>query len=151
MTSTILYNINFHLSGGNVGLGGPMGNMSGPGAGMTANSMGSNQGMGPNSGMSSSGGLGSTSGMGPAGGMSGNGGIVPNSSMGSNGLGSSGMGGMPGNMGGVHPGMQHIGGMSHQTDSYSLSQTQTINFTQQSLRRAGGPGEIFFIFVLFSF
>nr|CAH7766266.1 unnamed protein product [Callosobruchus chinensis] len=47
--------------------------------------------------------------------------------------------GMMGGIGGMHPGMQHLGGMAH-NDSYSLSQTQTINFTQQSLRRAGGPG-----------
>ncbi|XP_023015214.1 uncharacterized protein isoform X3 [Leptinotarsa decemlineata] len=52
-----------------------------------------------------------------------------------------GAGGMPGSMGGMHPGMHHVGGMGGgHSDTYSLSQTQTINFTQQSLRRAGGPG-----------
>lgn len=49
---------------------------------------------------------------------------------------------MPGSMPGMqqqHPSMQHVGG--GMTDSYSLSQTQTINFTHQSLRRAGGTGK----------
>ena len=51
---------------------------------------------------------------------------------------------MGGIMGGPS-GMQHPGGMGgnlsgQMADSYSMSQTQTINFTQQSLRqRASGP------------
>lgn len=49
---------------------------------------------------------------------------------------------MPGAMPGMqqHPSMQHVGGMA---DSYSMSQSQTINFTHQSLRRAGGTGKYF--------
>lgn len=40
-----------------------------------------------------------------------------------------------------HPGMQQMG----MGDSYSMSQTQTINFTQQSLRRAVGSGKKVFL------
>ncbi|XP_057656985.1 neurogenic protein mastermind-like isoform X1 [Diorhabda carinulata] len=72
---------------------------------------------------------------------------MPNSNIGP-GTGMSGMGsnmsssgGMPGQMGGMqHPSMHSVGGMGSHTDSYSMSQTQTINFTQQSLRRAGNQG-----------
>ena len=46
---------------------------------------------------------------------------------------SSAMGGM---MGGSN--MPHGNVMGH-GDTYSMSQTQTINFTQQTLRRATGP------------
>ncbi|XP_076252406.1 neurogenic protein mastermind isoform X4 [Rhynchophorus ferrugineus] len=45
-------------------------------------------------------------------------------------------GGMSGLMGG--PNMSHGSVMGH-GDSYAMSQSQTINFTQQSLRRATGP------------
>ncbi|KAG5887789.1 hypothetical protein JTB14_024004 [Gonioctena quinquepunctata] len=52
-----------------------------------------------------------------------------------------GSGSLPSSMGGMHPGMHHVGGMgSGHSDTYSLSQTQTINFTQQSLQRTNGPG-----------
>ncbi|KAJ8941457.1 hypothetical protein NQ318_016897 [Aromia moschata] len=112
---------------------GPMGgSMQGPGGlpnpgGIpgTGNISGGNMGV-PNNNMGQSGNLG-----GPTGNMGG-----PGSNMG-------GPGNMPGSMGGMqHPGM-HVGGMGgNHTDSYSLSQTQTINFTQQSLRRAAGPGGV---------
>ncbi|XP_030763829.1 neurogenic protein mastermind isoform X2 [Sitophilus oryzae] len=52
--------------------------------------------------------------------------------------GQSGMqGGLGGMMGG--PNMSHGNVLSGHPDSYSMSQTQTINFTQQTLRRATGP------------
>ncbi|XP_066256995.1 neurogenic protein mastermind isoform X2 [Euwallacea similis] len=50
--------------------------------------------------------------------------------------------GMQGGLGGMmgSPNMPHGNVMSSHVDSYSMSQTQTINFTQQTLRRGGGPG-----------
>ncbi|XP_063912380.1 neurogenic protein mastermind-like [Zophobas morio] len=62
-----------------------------------------------------------------------------------------GPGNLQGAMGGIMggpSGMQHPGGMGgnlsgQMADSYSMSQTQTINFTQQSLRqRASGPNVV---------
>ncbi|CAH1175874.1 unnamed protein product [Phaedon cochleariae] len=89
------------------------GGMGGPGNMSGADSLPSNMsGGGPGMGMPNN--------------MGGMGGL--NASMGGQGGMPSGMGGMPHGMGGGH------------TDSYSMSQTQTINFTQQTLRRAGGPG-----------
>lgn len=70
-----------------------------------------------------------------------------NSNASSGGIG--GPNGMPGSMPGMqqHPGMQHVGGM---TDSYSMSQTQTINFTHQTLRRAGGTGKMIYFYFSYS-
>lgn len=53
----------------------------------------------------------------------------------------SGPGGMQSGLGGMigNPNMSHGNAMGGHGDSYSMSQTQTINFTQQSLRRATGP------------
>lgn len=56
-----------------------------------------------------------------------------------------GPGGMGGMMGG--PNMSHGNVMGGHVDSYSMSQTQTINFTQQTLRRGAGPGGMFLFFV----
>lgn len=93
-------------------------------------------------GMPGSGNLGGTTNMGiPNNNMGQNNLGGPNSAMGGPGANIGGPGSMPNNMGGMqHPGM-HVGGLTaNHGDSYSMSQTQTINFTQQSLRRAGGPG-----------
>ncbi|XP_048526511.1 neurogenic protein mastermind isoform X3 [Dendroctonus ponderosae] len=55
--------------------------------------------------------------------------------------GPAGMQGTPPGMGGMMggPNMGHSNVMGGHVDSYSMSQTQTINFTQQTLRRATGP------------
>lgn len=55
--------------------------------------------------------------------------------------GPAGMQGTPPGMGGMMggPNMGHGNVMGGHVDSYSMSQTQTINFTQQTLRRATGP------------
>ncbi|XP_050515733.1 neurogenic protein mastermind-like [Diabrotica virgifera virgifera] len=121
------------MSGGNMQMsGGQMGqNMQGPGGMSSSGNMAGNDNMSNN--MTGPGNMGMpSSNMGPGNGGNGLGGM--NSNMG-------GSGGLPGPMGGMqhHP-MHNVGGMGGHNDTYSMSQTQTINFTQQTLRRAGAQG-----------
>lgn len=92
-------------------------------------------------GMPGPGSLGGANNMGMPNNSMGQNNLGPNSAMGGPGSNIGGPGSMPNNLGGMqHPGM-HVGGLTaNHGDSYSMSQTQTINFTQQSLRRAGGTG-----------
>lgn len=115
------------MSGGNLQMsGGPMGpGMQVPGGmgggNMTGNDMGNNMSGPGNMGMP-----------GPNMGQPNN----MNSNLG-------GHGGPPGSMGGMqHPGMHNVGGGmgGNHNDTYSMSQTQTINFTHQTLRRAANQG-----------